>query len=415
MGLLDWMLGSDVIKGPEFVKEFNVDDNIQLNTLNQLLEKVSDESKEIIEQEIIKIKSGLSGEKNVYYELKNSRLPLVCLHDIRLEHNGYTAQFDFIIIASEFITVIETKKLYGNITIDHEGNFNREYLVKGRIFKEGMYSPITQNERHVRLLIDFLVDHKFHKVSPIYSLVVIANDKTIVNKKFAKAEVKNMIIKYDQLALRLKNFKTDTNGRVMKDSLMREIAQTILNHNNPIEYDYINMLGLKLKQEIIKEDIPVSNKTEEISKDENEVQQTRLHDDLKTYRYTKSKSMNIKPYFIFNNSELDLLVSQKPTTRDDFLNISGFGEKKYESYGEDIIHLVKSRLDSVYDELKKYRIAISKELGLKAYEVFTNQQLDDIIKIMPNDINQLKIINYFDHDRISKFGQGIIEIIKKTW
>ena len=76
---------------------------------------------------------------------------------------------------------------------------------------------------------------------------------------------------------------------------------------------------------------------------------------------------------------------------------------------------MKSRLDSVYDELKKYRIAISKELGLKAYEVFTNQQLDDIIKIMPNDINQLKIINYFDHDRISKFGQGIIEIIKKTW
>ena len=148
-----------------------------------------------------------------------------------------------------------------------------------------------------------------------------------LTKKFAKAEVKNMIIKYDQLALRLKNFKTDTNGRVMKDSLMREIAQTILNHNNPIEYDYINMLGLKLKQEIIKEDIPVSNKTEEISKDENEVQQTRLHDDLKTYRYTKSKSMNIKPYFIFNNSELDLLVSQKPTTRDDFLNISGFGEK----------------------------------------------------------------------------------------
>ena len=423
MGLIDKILGYGVIKEAEFTKDFDIENNSQLNALEDLLEKVTPESREIVELELLKIRSGLSGERNVYFELKNSRLPLVCLHDIRLEYKGYTGQFDFIVIASEFILVIETKKLFGNITIDNEGNFNREFTIRNRKIKEGIYSPITQNERHVRLLEEYLVDQKLIKSCPVYSLIVIANDKTIVNKKFAKPEVKNLIIKYDQLIGKLKEYKEKNKLVRLHDKYMREIAQAILEGNKPIDYDYINKLGLTLKpvkQEVVSEEIRLINKDQDLEEandtnDENSVHQTHIQSDLKKYRYTKAKELNYKPYFIFNNNEMDMLITLKPKYKEEFIGIQGFGEKKYEDYGDDIINIIRNRTEKLYEALKSYRLEKSKELGIKAYEIFNNMQMDEIINQTPNEPKQLENIKYFDSDRISRFGQDIINIVLDIW
>ena len=114
--------------------------------------------KEYVLRDIMLLKQGIAGESNVYYELKNSFVPSLCLHDIRLEHDGHIAQFDFIIITPRFICVLETKKLNDNITINSDGDFFRTILDKyGRdIRHEGIYSPISQNDRHIKLLQDIL-------------------------------------------------------------------------------------------------------------------------------------------------------------------------------------------------------------------------------------------------------------------
>lgn len=54
-----------------------------------------------------------------------------------------------------------------------------------------------------------------------------------------------------------------------------------------------------------------------------------------------SKKENIKPYFIYTNEELEQLSIHKPTTKDEFVSVKGFGIKKYEKYGEDIINIIK--------------------------------------------------------------------------
>ena len=46
---------------------------------------------------------------------------------------------------------IECKNLIGTIMIDSMGSFTREYTYNGKIIKEGIYSPITQNQRHLEL------------------------------------------------------------------------------------------------------------------------------------------------------------------------------------------------------------------------------------------------------------------------
>lgn len=421
MGIFDKIIertfGYGGIKEPIFLKDFDSEAKPQIASLGALIENVIPENKEIIEQEILKIRSGLNGESNVYFELKNSRIPCICLHDIRLEYKGLTAQIDFIVIAAEFILVIETKRLYGDIAIDDEGNFNREYNFKGRKFKEGIYSPITQNERHIALLSEMLKDNKFIRNLPMLSLVVIANDKTIISKKFAKQDIKSQVIKHDQLIGRLNEFKKLEKYKIT-DANINEIAKYLLSNHKPIEFDYINKLGLTLLPQNITpivaviEEIPIQP---EVSKTDEPESTTKLHDQLRSYRAKTAKAQSLKPYYVFNNVEMDSLVSKQPTTKDEFLSIHGFGEKKYQDYGENIIEIIVNHRNGLYELLKQYRVEKAKQLNLKAYEIFSNQQLDDIIRMVPSTKDDFKQIKYFNQGRIDHYADDIIEIIHKNW
>ena len=52
-------------------------------------------------------------------------LPILCLHNIRVEYRDYSAQFDFVVITNKCIFVLETKTMLGDIIIDSYGNFTR--------------------------------------------------------------------------------------------------------------------------------------------------------------------------------------------------------------------------------------------------------------------------------------------------
>lgn len=116
--------------------------------------KITSNKKNYIDRDISLLKQGLAGEQNVYYELKNSFLPILCLHDIRLEYEDHTAQLDFVVISHKSIYILETKKLNGDIEINSDDDFIR--IIKNNfgkvVKKEGMYSPTSQNQRHVNIL-----------------------------------------------------------------------------------------------------------------------------------------------------------------------------------------------------------------------------------------------------------------------
>ena len=73
------------IKKPVFTKYFERE-NQQIKDLQELLKKSDGDSKKFIEQDLKKLKYGQIGENNVYYELKNSFIPMICLHNIRLKY-----------------------------------------------------------------------------------------------------------------------------------------------------------------------------------------------------------------------------------------------------------------------------------------------------------------------------------------
>ena len=83
----------DQIKEPVFLKEDSEAEK-QLLALRELLPQAKGEAAEAIEKEIRLVEAGIYGEKQVHFELANSHLPMMVLHDLFLEHNGLTAHPD---------------------------------------------------------------------------------------------------------------------------------------------------------------------------------------------------------------------------------------------------------------------------------------------------------------------------------
>ncbi|WP_280771830.1 NERD domain-containing protein [Salipaludibacillus daqingensis] len=299
-------------------------------------------------------KIGLIGESNVNYELKNSMLPMICLHDVRLQVEDYTAQFDFIVVTHSVIYVIETKKLYGDIEVNDSGEFIRKINNKyGKVVKrEGMYSPVTQSERHCRILKKMLTDQGFIKKTPVKPIVVLANPKSIIDKKRAPKAVQDLIIKSDQLVNYLsEDMKLHRKDRYMLDNFIMNIIDYIMANNKTVDVD-IEKYKLdapkhkpaakskvepapkpKTKTEPKPEVKPITMPKKETSKE-------ALYKELKEYRLMQAKLEEMKPYLIFYNSTLDEIIVKMPTSIDDLLKVKGFGKVKGEKYGPAIVEIV---------------------------------------------------------------------------
>ncbi|SEC00447.1 NERD domain-containing protein [Paenibacillus sp. GP183] len=324
MSILNKIFGKKTILSPTFVKDFTKD-NHQLIALNELYSQVVEvEPKDNIEKDIKLLKYGIDGENNVYFELKNSFLPILCLHDVRLEYGDYVAQLDFVVISNKFACILETKKLSGNISIDSDGNFVRTMKNKyGKDYKEGIYSPVTQNKRHVDILRHVLSKELKINNMPILSLVVMANPKTIIKKYKCPAEIDRCIIKYDQLKSTLEKYQNDkVNTYDLAEKEMNDIANLLVKLNTPIDMDFVAKYQLS------------SNDSQIQRKDE-----AQLREELTAFRLKTSREENVKAYYIFNNSEMEEIIARHPISEEELLEVKGFGKIKVEKYGKEILNI----------------------------------------------------------------------------
>ncbi len=219
-----------------------------LEKLQQLRTKAPDGSvpTEKIDKEIAITETGIYGEDSILFELKNCGMDLVVIRDLFLQtEDGRNAQIDFFVITPYANVIIECKNLFGNIEINSKGEFIRSFDVKGRRYKEGIYSPITQNERHLDvyrtcwetdkgLVSKFIASKHFGDYNK--TIVVLANPKTVVNDRYAKKEIKQQVIRVDQLVNYLKNLKSDSKSNL---KAMQKAGESILAMNVSERTDYI--------------------------------------------------------------------------------------------------------------------------------------------------------------------------------
>lgn len=320
--------------GPIFLKDTSDATNV-IEQLETLLPQVTSDMREELEKQIKVTAYGEMGENNVAFELKNSGMDMYILRDIYLEHGELSAQIDYLVITRQHIYIIECKNLIGNIEIDNMGNFIRAYEYGNRKVKEGFYSPITQNERHLLVIknlrgesyTNFLAKKRFENsfANTYKSIVVLANPKTILNAKYAKKEVKQKVIRLDQLIAHIKAIDTAEDYSFKTDDML-SLGEFFLDANKEKKIDYLK----KYKNE-------VTENTETISASTNKEE---LIQKLKDFRWCQSKSENIKPYYIFNDMQMIDLIEKNPKNEDELLQVSGFGKVKVDKYGKDILKIL---------------------------------------------------------------------------
>ena len=251
----------DKIKEPIFLKD-NSAAKEQLAQLEAL--QTNDEAiKKLIQKDIMLLKYGIAGEEQIAFELKNSHMPMYVLQDLYLEHNGLTAQLDYVIVTRGRTFILECKNLYGNIEINNAGDFIRTVKYGSRYEKEGIYSPITQNKRHIELLKAIMRDQPlnilqkaiFEKAfSELYCpVVVLANPQTVVNMKYAKKEIKEQVIRADQLIAYIK--KANTNALISSEKEMQEWAENLLSLHKDSPVDYTAKYKKRIAEQMQQEDV----------------------------------------------------------------------------------------------------------------------------------------------------------------
>lgn len=254
--------------GPVFLKEDSEAASF-IAKMQELESRTTDlELKKEIQKEIKLASYGEFGEKSISFELKNSGMDMYILHDIYLEHDGLSAQIDYIVVTRKLIFIIECKNLIGNIEIDNQGNFIRTYELFGKKVKEGIYSPITQNQRHLEVLKNVRKQVKSNFISKgvferyfgdnYKSLVVLANPKTYLNAKFAKKEIKDQVIRADQIVYKIKELNNACNRDEYSQKQMLELAQFFYNNSMPGRSDYANKYEEHVRQLEEKKNVEVN-------------------------------------------------------------------------------------------------------------------------------------------------------------
>lgn len=321
-----------------FLKEDSTMDT-DLVKLKEIRDKVKNKSE--IDKDIKLIELGVKGEAEIAFELKNANLGLVVLRDITLEFQENKAQIDYVIVSKGFTYFVECKNLIGNIYIDNNGQFTREYNYNGKKIKEGIYSPYTQAVRHkeifrniwlnshnsfVKLLVGSSFDNNWYK-----PLVVLSNSKALLYDKYAPKNIRDCTIRVDQLVSYIeKDLSNYDKDLLANKKRMYSLAQSFLDlnvtNNTSFASKYINELESS------------DNATLEVKAVVNDPFKDELKSKLTDYRKNKSLKMNVPAYYIFTNDEYDKIIELRPKTIEELGKI--ISPIKVKCHGQEIIDLI---------------------------------------------------------------------------
>jgi len=244
-------------KAPAMLIKSADDNSKDIETLHGLLNHPSatPEVKKNIEQEIRAIQAGAKGEKEAAYEIdshfKSNNWSVI--HDLRIKHDGWSAQIDHIIINRWLdIWVCESKHFVEGIAINEHGECSS--FLGGKAW--GIPSPFEQNRKHCALLKE-VFDHGavelpkrlgFSITPDIKSLVLVSKNARITRPK---TTIKGLdsILKADQITARIdKDLDSDNNplrtAKIVAPATLERFARRLAAVHTPAVFDWHAKFGL---------------------------------------------------------------------------------------------------------------------------------------------------------------------------
>ncbi len=260
---------------------------------------------------------GLQGEERVAYQLKKVELYTICMYNIRILFSNEKVQIDFVVITHNVIFIIEVKNLLGNLYISEFNEFERELIKNDVVYKTSMDSPFIQMDYQEKIIKKLLISYNLDR--EIKSILVMANDKMIIKNNSSRKNV----IKYDELS----NLIEAINSSCSLDENDFKVANLIMQYDKQYNYNMIKIIKDNIKNQYI----PQFKKALDLE----------LYIKILELRKKIAGVINVPVCNIFNNREAEMLVIYKPKTKEEFIRVKGFKEKRYEMFGEDVIKIFK--------------------------------------------------------------------------
>jgi superfamily II DNA helicase RecQ len=175
------------------------------------------------------------------------------------------------------------------------------------------------------------------------SIIVLANPSSVIDMRFAPKEIREKVVKVDGLINYIRGLHNVSTTRNMSDKRMKELAEFFLQKNIVNENDYTEKYRNKISETQAAEEIIekcAEQSGAEITEALPNIEEVHLYKALKEYRLKKSKEEGVKPYVLYNNSQLEEIVKNVPKTIEELKSINGFGDIRCSKYGEDILKII---------------------------------------------------------------------------
>lgn len=327
-----------IMDSEDLTSPFILQDRTEESTLIKGLELLKSSSDKdidrvLVEEHLKLAQIGLSGEKNVMYELTHSFIPMIILHDVEIGIEDYHAQYDFIIITPQFIFVLEVKKFMGNILVSQSGDFTRVVKKGARtVFREGVYSPLRQAKRQRDILNKFLREHNLINRTEIISGVTFANERNEIDLTHAPEEVRSMICRIDNLVPLIEKEQKKFPDRNVLPAYLYKTANFIV--NNQTRKPFSSERYLMKSETNIPYEIPVNKPA---------INNELFEKQLRAFRKKLANEKGYKAFHIFSDATLQELLIKRPTNKEELIQIRGIGNQKVNEFGDQLLSIINNQ------------------------------------------------------------------------
>jgi ribosomal protein L37AE/L43A len=199
----------------------------------------------LISDEFHKRLAGHKGEVSLDYVLKMlDNNSYFILHGMRLKINDTYFQIDTLLLSRKFIIIIEVKNLAGTIYFDPV--FNQMIQIKGS--EEIAYpNPLLQVSRQESLLRTWLKQHNYKSI-PLYSLVVISNDKAIIKTSSDNHSIRSKVIHKQMLPTIINKIADSVQEQSYTDQELKKVIRLLKKKHESSNQSILERFDISLSE-----------------------------------------------------------------------------------------------------------------------------------------------------------------------
>ena len=156
----------------------------------------------IYEGKRVPYERGKDGEDTVADLLEEIKNPVsYVINDLTINHGSVCSQIDHLFITQGGIVVIETKNLSGRIYGREKNSYWTQVLRNGKKYQ--IYSPILQNEGHMRSVRVTLKENGFKRIEVLSAIIFVKGNTDYIKsnhvydlytiKRFLRGVMKNKL------------------------------------------------------------------------------------------------------------------------------------------------------------------------------------------------------------------------------